>query len=120
MDLRIRELRREAKVTQAELAKLISVDTKTIGNWERGATEPDAKQVWDCAVALKCTPNDILGWEWESSAAVGLTFDETDLLNNYRDLTPDRKRALLTTASDGARLSRGVSERREGRFSRTA
>ena len=38
---RLRELRLEKGMTQSSLAKLISVDRRTIGNWENDLREPD-------------------------------------------------------------------------------
>lgn len=60
--LMIRDVRKKAGITQLGLAKEIGVDTKTIGNWERGETIPNAAQVWACAVALGTDPNTVLGW----------------------------------------------------------
>ena len=62
MELRLRSLRKENGISQAELAKTLGVDIKTVGNWERGKTVPDSEQVWNCAVALGSTPNDVMGW----------------------------------------------------------
>ena len=60
--LMLREIRKKAGVTQIDLAKELGVDAKTVGNWERGETIPNAVQVWACAVALGTDPNEVLGW----------------------------------------------------------
>ena len=60
--LMLKEIRKKAGVTQTSLAKELGVDTKTVGNWERGETIPNALQVWACAVALGTDPNTVLGW----------------------------------------------------------
>ena len=62
MNLRIREIRNALGITQQELATRMDIDLKTIGNWERGKTIPNAEQVWNLALALGCTPNYLLGW----------------------------------------------------------
>ena len=62
MNLCLKRIRKENGISQADLAKRLSVDIKTVGNWERGKTIPDAEQVWNCAVALGCTPNDLCDW----------------------------------------------------------
>lgn len=62
MRLMLKEIRKKAGVTQTSLAKELGVDTKTVGNWERGETIPNALQVWACAVALGTDPNTVLGW----------------------------------------------------------
>lgn len=62
MNLKIKEIRKSSRISQTDLASRIGVSLRTVGAWERGETIPDAEQVWNCAEALGCTPNDILGW----------------------------------------------------------
>lgn len=66
MQTYIRAMRKLAKKTQQELADEIDVNLSTVGNWERNITVPDAEQILNCAVALGCTPNDLLGWDEET------------------------------------------------------
>ena len=55
---RLREKRKEAGLTQTELAKMISVTDRTIQNYELGTRIPqNMKIVSDLAVALKTTPD---------------------------------------------------------------
>jgi len=107
MELKIREMRKSLHLSQTDFAELVGVSLRTVGAWERGETLPDAEQIWNCAVALNCTPNDVLGWEETKDI---YDSNEAALLVNYRNLTPDRKRALLTTAADGAASSRETPE----------
>ena len=65
MELQLRAMRKKAALSQQELADVLGVDVKTIGNWERGSTMMSIEQVWNCAVALDSTPNDICGWYLE-------------------------------------------------------
>lgn len=65
MELQLRAIRKKAALSQQELADVLGVDVKTIGNWERGSTMMSLEQVWNCAVALDSTPNDICGWYLE-------------------------------------------------------
>lgn len=59
---RLREKRKEAGLTQTELAKMISVTDRTIQNYELGTRIPqNMKIVSDLAVALKTTPDYLLG-----------------------------------------------------------
>lgn len=59
---RLREKRQEAGLTQAELAKKISVTDRTIQNYELGTRKPQTmKIVSDLAVALGTTPDYLLG-----------------------------------------------------------
>ena len=62
MKLKLKEIRRKSHVSQEELAKRIGVSSRAIGAWERSENAPNAEQVWNCAVALGSTPNDVMGW----------------------------------------------------------
>ena len=65
MELQLRSIRKKAALSRQELADVLGVDVKTIGNWERGSTMMSLEQVWNCAIALGSTPNDICGWYLE-------------------------------------------------------
>lgn len=59
---RLREKRQEAGLTQAELAKKVSVTDRTIQNYELGTRRPQTMQiVSDIAIALGTTPDYLLG-----------------------------------------------------------
>ena len=59
---RLREKRQEAGLTQAELAKKVSVTDRTIQNYELGTRKPQTmKIVSDLAIALGTTPDYLLG-----------------------------------------------------------
>ena len=62
MKLQLKTIRKRKKITQKELAASLSVDLKTVGNWERGETMMSIEQLCNCCVALGCTPNDMTGW----------------------------------------------------------
>lgn len=98
MEHKIREIRIKAGLTQAQLATKVNVVTQTVGNWERGETEPNVAQVWDCAEALGCTPNDILGWKKET-----LSPDELRLIEMFRLSDPRGRDNLLHMADHEAR-----------------
>lgn len=91
MQLSIKKMRKLAGLTQRQLASRLDVNLSTIGNWERGITVPDARQVWDCAVALRCTPNDILGWKQEDMTAEG-----RELLSSYSALDSRDREVVMT------------------------
>ncbi len=96
MKLNIQAMRKRAGITQKQLADAIDVNLSTIGNWERSITCPDGEQIWACAVALHCTPNDILGWEDE--AATTLTIEERAIVDCYRECTPQWQQNIVMTA----------------------
>ncbi|MBY4798317.1 helix-turn-helix domain-containing protein [Collinsella sp. AGMB00827] len=108
MKLKIRELRKARGITQGNLAALLSVDIKTVGNWELGKTLPDISQAWNIAVALNTDLNELLGW-YEDHPMTGsphISHDEEILLRDYRAATPERRRALTMTARDYAGMSK--------------
>ncbi|HCL5312092.1 TPA: helix-turn-helix domain-containing protein [Salmonella enterica] len=53
---RIRELRKDRMLTQAELAKSVDVQPNLVTMWENNTTEPRAKHIMPLASALKCDP----------------------------------------------------------------
>ena len=105
MKLNIRNMRKSAGLTQAELAERMGVNLSTIGNWERLVTCPDAEQIWNCAVALGCTPNDILGW-YEDHPREGsgelLTPEEREIVDCYRESAPQWRQNIAMTARSAA------------------
>ncbi len=123
MKLNIRNMRKKAGLTQTDLAEAIGVNLSTVGNWERLVTCPDAEQVWNCAVALGCTPNDILGW-YEDHPREGsgerLTSEEREIVGCYRESTPQWQQNIAMTAraaagesKEAAKLAVSPTEKRE-------
>lgn len=114
MNLQLKQIRKQSRVSQEELAKRIGVSARAIGAWERGENSPNAEQVWNCAVALGCTPNDICGWYLDhpqDRPAPPGDPGASELLRAYGSCTPERKDALLNLARDSALLS-GVDAQR--------
>lgn len=114
MNLCLKQIRKENGMSQAELAKRLGVDIKTVGNWERGKTIPDAEQVWNCAVALGCSPNDICGWyidHPEDRPAPPGDSGTAELVGCYSRCTSDRRVSLLQAARDAALASGEATER---------
>lgn len=113
MKLNIKAMRKKAGLTQSELADAIGVNLSTVGNWERLATCPDAEQVWNCALALNCTPNDILGWYEDHPRDEGerLTSDEREIVGCYRQSTPQWKQNIAMTARAAAGESKETAKR---------
>ena len=112
MNLKLKQVRKENGYSQADLADALSVDIKTVGNWERGKTLPDIEQLWKCAKALNTDPNDLLGWyeehpEDRPAAPAGA---EGELLYCYRQSTEKRRSKILETARDQAELSQAQAE----------
>ncbi len=114
MKLNIRNMRKKAGLTQTDLAEAIGVNLSTVGNWERLVTCPDAEQVWNCAVALGCTPNDILGWYEDhprEDNGERLTSEEREIVGCYRESTPQWRQNIAMTARAAAGESKETAER---------
>lgn len=108
MLFKLAQYRENSPYTQADIAKIAGVSAKTEWNWEQGKSFPNAAQLWDIAVALNCTPNDLLGWydAHPREDAPPLASDEADIINGYRSCTPDWKRnvRMNVEAAAGASL----------------
>ncbi|EMM5415271.1 helix-turn-helix domain-containing protein [Citrobacter farmeri] len=57
---RIRARRKDLKLTQRALAKLVKVAHVTISQWETGDSEPGGKNLFALSNALQCSPTWIL------------------------------------------------------------
>ena len=60
-ELRLRELREEKEMTQAEVAKAIGVDARTISNYEVGVREPDIQTIKKLCKFFDVTSDYLLG-----------------------------------------------------------
>lgn len=59
MNIQLMKLRKAAGYSNRDdFADKIGVNKYTYRSWESGAAMMNAEQVWNCAVALGCTPND--------------------------------------------------------------
>ena len=116
MNVRLMTLRKAAGYSNRdEFAKKLGVNKYTYRSWESGAAMMNAEQIWNCAEALGCTPNDILGWYEEHpkdkpDASKQDPFVK-ELVACYRASTPDRQDRILDTARDAAGMSKEMAER---------
>ena len=113
MGLEIKALRKKLHISQTEFAKAVGVSLRTVGSWERGESVPNAEQVWNCAVALDCSPDEILGWEDEKTPdkSVTLSDEEWEIVMCYRRSTPQWRQNIAMTARAAAGESKEVAER---------
>ncbi|MDE6474375.1 MAG: helix-turn-helix domain-containing protein [Clostridia bacterium] len=56
---RLRELRKEASLSQSELAKNLNIPTSTYANWELGRTEPSIKDIYNLIKFFEIDANDL-------------------------------------------------------------
>lgn len=59
--MRIKELRKEKQITQAELAKALNISPSTIGMYEQGRREPDYKTLERIADFFRVSTDFLLG-----------------------------------------------------------
>ena len=60
---RLRELRLERQLKQCELAKILTVDQRSISNWEKGVREPDFEMLAQMAMFFEVSAGYLLGIE---------------------------------------------------------
>ena len=63
---KISELRRNAGLTQRDLALKIGVTPSAVGNYEQGVSFPREEVLYRLFEALNCTPNELFGFEEET------------------------------------------------------
>lgn len=112
MNIQLMRLRKAAGYSNRDdFADKIGVNKYTYRSWESGAAMMNAEQVWNCAVALGCTPNDVLGWYESHPKEESLTNPyEQELMDCYRSSTVDKKERILDTARDAAAMSKDAAK----------
>ena len=66
----IRRLRKNAKMSQEDLAEKLSVVRQTVSKWERGLSVPDAEMVIKIAALFEVPVSELLGMEASSAVTV--------------------------------------------------
>lgn len=113
MELAIKELRKKLHISQTEFANAVGVSLRTVGSWERGESVPNAEQVWNCAIALKCSPDEILGWSRDDAQKSDdyLSNEEWEIIRCYRESTPQWRQNIAMTARAAAGESKETAKR---------
>ena len=96
MILKIKELREEMQLTQAELAKRIGNSQRNVSNWETGASEPDIQTIVRLADIFGVSIDELFGRN-----AVPPEVEKTEgmdriLIHVIRKLSDAQKTALLS------------------------
>lgn len=87
-----RELRKEKKITQIELAKIFNVSHGTIANWETGNREPDIKTLTKIADYFNVSIDKLFGREKENTSIdIGLNLSdrEKQIIELYKKCNPN-------------------------------
>lgn len=110
MNVQLMKLRKAAGFSNRnDFADKIGVNRYTYRSWESGTAMFNVEQLWNLAVALGCSPNDILGWESEESAS--LTTEEREIVNCYRASSPQWQQNIAMTARAASGESKKKTER---------
>lgn len=92
---RIKELRTEKKLTQAELGEKINSTQRQVSKWELGAIEPNITDLQKLADFFGCTVDYLIGREEEDGVVIvsgnELSKDESALIDKLRRLDPLNK-----------------------------
>lgn len=78
----IKRLRKENNLTQDALAERLFVTRQTVSYWETGRNQPTLDMLGDLAVALNCSPLDIIGTKKQKLTHehfVALVFENEEL-----------------------------------------
>lgn len=96
METNIRKIRKEKNITQKQLAEKFNLHQTAISEWESGRTYPRIEIAIQLANYFGVTIDYLLGREPDSGLVYvhkdpALTDDEKELLNIYRNITPELK-----------------------------
>ncbi len=95
--LRLKGLREDLELSQAELAKELGVGIGSIGMWESTDRIPPSKKLIKIAEYFNCTTDYLLGHsDNKYPVSSSLSADEQKLLNNYRATRLDLRPSLIT------------------------
>lgn len=88
---RVKELRKSAKLTQADLAERLMVSVQTISKWETGNAMPDISQIVPLAALLGVTTDYLLGVTGNEKADREQLIREVEEINKGIERVYDRK-----------------------------
>lgn len=88
---RIKQLRAEAKMTQADLARELSVSKGAVGNWETGMRRPDPETLEEIADLFNVDMDYLLG---RKNDRPEVTLEEKWLIECFRKADEDTKTAV--------------------------
>lgn len=115
--MRLRELREEKKLSQEELARIISSDPRSISRWELGQNAPTLPFVIELAKFFNCSLDFLAGLTDEEGRAVPQELSEREkkILKLFGSLTELEQDKLIADAEFYAgRHSSGIIPKRIG------
>lgn len=94
----LKELRKERKMTQAELAKIMNVSQEAISCWERGKRDPSCEDLKKLADIFNVTLDYLLSRNKEFHCS-NLSNEQKKLLNEFNGLDKPHQQIILSTIS---------------------
>ncbi len=91
---RIREARKQKKLTQSQLAQQCGITKSAISNYENDVSTPDVDKLSTIMDCLEVDPNYIYQDYFLATAAPSLTSDELAVILAYRRASADDKKAI--------------------------
>ncbi len=92
----LKELRKQRKMTQAELAQKMNVASNTISTWEQGNREPSCADLKKLADIFNVSIDFLLSRS-NVVQCPSLTKEQEKLLNDFKDLSKSNQQIILTT-----------------------
>lgn len=98
--IRLKELRQEKGLNQKELALEIETTQRNISNWENGNSEPDIQMILKMSKFFEVTVDYFLNNQDELNINANNAFLENSLITAIKNLSNNKKRALLILLQD--------------------
>ncbi|ECC3821353.1 helix-turn-helix domain-containing protein [Salmonella enterica] len=121
---RIRERRKQLKMSQNALSKVAGVSYSSISLWENDNTAPRGENLHKLAMALQCSPTWVLYGDDEKAPELprppseldSLSDEERELLNMYRYLSASEQQSFFNSLKARLRnFSRNLTAHLESR-----
>lgn len=109
---KLKSARKSKKMTQESLAKLIGAKHNSVSDWENDKSKPDMDTIELLCGALDINPSYLMGTksDEEYGNIIGNLMNEPDVLDmieDYKNLTDDDKKAIRQIISSLNRNGRG-------------
>lgn len=109
MEIHLQQMRRRTRLKQAEVAERLGVEVRTYSFWECDEAMMSLEQVYDRAVLLDCSIDEMAGMPGRDPLSFANS-REAELYRCYRSCDRERQVRLLDTARDFAGMSWAYSE----------
>ena len=109
MNLKLREYRENAGLTQDQLGDVLGKSFSTIKSREAGKSFPNAEMIWKMCEFFGTDPNTFMGWyDTHPREDSNLSKVESVLISDFRQCTPERRRTAADAVRDQRQLSQGL------------